>query len=109
MDQSNLEEMHRKVVDAIGGLIETMCAEKGIEPSQGSSAMALAGNTVMSHLFLGIDPTSLGHAPFAGTLRAGGSSGSARFGASDSGARAGLCAALHGRFCRRRYRGRGCW
>jgi uncharacterized 2Fe-2S/4Fe-4S cluster protein (DUF4445 family) len=69
-DPRNLTIMHDKVIEAIGGLIVQMCGERDI-PSAEVCAMSLAGNTAMSHLFLRIDPRSLGQAPFAGTLRAG--------------------------------------
>lgn len=67
---ANLDRLHIAVIEAIGGLIERMCTERDI-PTREVVALTLAGNTLMSHLFLNIDPTSLGHAPFAGTLRAG--------------------------------------
>lgn len=66
----NLDLLHDRVIESIGGLIARMCAERGIKTDKVVS-MALAGNTAMSHLFLRIDPRPLGHAPFAGTLRAG--------------------------------------
>lgn len=69
-DPANLKGLQSKVLTAINHLIRQMCKEKKID-LQFLGAMAVAGNTLMSHLFLGIDPTALGHAPFAGTLRAG--------------------------------------
>lgn len=69
-DYKTLNVLHEAVRETIGGLIRQMCEEQGIAPEK-ICAMSLAGNTVMSHLFLNIDPRPLGHAPFAGTLRAG--------------------------------------
>ncbi|MFW5870664.1 MAG: 2Fe-2S iron-sulfur cluster-binding protein, partial [Candidatus Sumerlaeota bacterium] len=66
----NLDTLHERVIEAIGLLIEEMCEKQGINPDD-ISAMAVAGNTVMEHLFLRIDPRPLGRAPFAGTLRTG--------------------------------------
>ncbi len=65
-----LDRLHKGAVDAISGLIGEMCSERELDPAAICS-MVLAGNTLMSHLFLRIDPTALGQAPFAGTLRAG--------------------------------------
>lgn len=69
-DPQNLKRLHEDAVKAISALVADMYEAQGIDPMT-IRAMALAGNTVMSHLFLAIDPTSLGQAPFAGTLRAG--------------------------------------
>ncbi|NQU45388.1 DUF4445 domain-containing protein [bacterium] len=69
-DPENLNVLHHKVIETIGDLIRQACVEKDVDP-RSVCAMSLAGNTVMSHLFLRIDPSSLGQAPFAGTLRAG--------------------------------------
>jgi uncharacterized 2Fe-2S/4Fe-4S cluster protein (DUF4445 family) len=69
-DPENLDALHSRVIEAISGLIAGMCRERSIAP-ESICAMSLAGNTVMSHLFLRIDPRGLGQAPFAGVLRAG--------------------------------------
>ena len=69
-EPANLGAMHEKAIEAIGGLIREMCAERDIA-LESVRAMSLAGNTAMSHLFLRIDPRGLGQAPFAGALRAG--------------------------------------
>lgn len=66
----NLGKMQEEALWAISGLIKKMCKKINIV-SEKICSMALAGNTAMSHLFLKIDPSSLGTAPFAGTLRAG--------------------------------------
>ena len=69
-DPQNLDALHSRAIEAISGLIAGMCRERSIAPET-ICAMSLAGNTVMSHLFLRIDPRGLGQAPFAGVLRAG--------------------------------------
>lgn len=48
---------------AIDGLLKRMCADAGIAADQ-VYAVLLAGNTAMHHLFLGISPESLVHAPY---------------------------------------------
>jgi uncharacterized 2Fe-2S/4Fe-4S cluster protein (DUF4445 family) len=69
-EPGNLEKLHRLAAEAIGDLIVELCKKRNIDPAT-LAAMTLAGNTAMSHLFLGIDPTGLGQAPFAGALSAG--------------------------------------
>lgn len=70
MDFGNLQIMHDKVIGAVSELIASMSVEQGLT-AEDIGAVSVAGNTVMSHLFLKIDPQALGRAPFAGTLRAG--------------------------------------
>src|SRR5512140_1000893 len=48
------EEVHRSLSDGVNGLIAALCAEAGIERRH-VHAVAAAGNTVMSHFFLGLD------------------------------------------------------
>jgi uncharacterized 2Fe-2S/4Fe-4S cluster protein (DUF4445 family) len=49
---------------AIGTLIGKLCDQARVDPDEVLDA-AFVGNPVMHHLFLGIDPTELGQAPFA--------------------------------------------
>lgn len=49
--------------EAIDGLLARMCAEAGVSPDC-VYAVLVAGNTAMHHLFLGISPDSLVHAPY---------------------------------------------
>jgi uncharacterized 2Fe-2S/4Fe-4S cluster protein (DUF4445 family) len=48
---------------AVDGLVGSLCAVAGIG-RDGVVEMTLVGNPVMHHLFLGLDPTELGQAPF---------------------------------------------
>jgi uncharacterized 2Fe-2S/4Fe-4S cluster protein (DUF4445 family) len=71
-----LEELRRLVVtDTINRLTRLLCSEHGIAPEQ-ISRIAVSGNTIMAHLFLGIDPRNIGGIPFQpatshpGTFRA---------------------------------------
>ncbi len=60
----NVGELQRLVVqETVNTLIEKLCAEQGIS-SQWISRLAVSGNTVMTHLFLGISPVSIGQVPF---------------------------------------------
>ncbi len=64
MNPDGREAMTKAVRNAINGLIENVCAEAGVEP-QDILDCVFVGNPIMHHLFLGIDPTELGGAPFA--------------------------------------------
>src|SRR5690606_14828089 len=52
------------VREAVNGLIDKACAEGGVSQTDILDAVFVA-NPIMHHLFLGIDPTELGQAPFA--------------------------------------------
>ncbi len=58
-----LKAMQAKVVYTINNVIETVCRKVIISPSDISYIMA-AGNTIMSHLLLGLDPKYIREAPY---------------------------------------------
>ena len=58
------EGMTRVVREGINELIASITAEAGIEPEDVLD-LAVAGNPIMHHLFLGLNPVELGGAPFA--------------------------------------------
>jgi uncharacterized 2Fe-2S/4Fe-4S cluster protein (DUF4445 family) len=58
-----LKGLQEKVVYTINGIIEEMCRKVIISPSDISYIMT-AGNTVMSHLLLGINPRYIREAPY---------------------------------------------
>lgn len=64
MNPDGREAMTRAVRQAINELIEKACTEGGIDRQSILNATFVA-NPIMHHLFLGIDPTELGQAPFA--------------------------------------------
>ncbi|MBW8635968.1 ASKHA domain-containing protein [Hoeflea sp. WL0058] len=64
MNPDGREAMTRAVREAIVGLIGKVAAEAGIDHTDIFDAV-FVGNPIMHHLFLGIDPTELGGAPFA--------------------------------------------
>ena len=64
MNPEGREAMTKAVRNALNGLIENVCSEVGIEPYD-ILDLVFVGNPIMHHLFLGIDPTELGGAPFA--------------------------------------------
>jgi uncharacterized 2Fe-2S/4Fe-4S cluster protein (DUF4445 family) len=56
--------LHRAILRALAELAEKAAESAGVDPDE-IVDLALVGNTVMHHLFLGIDPVELGGAPFA--------------------------------------------
>lgn len=58
-----LRQLQDKVVGAVNSIIRQLLAEAGINKNEVYEAVVV-GNTTMSHLFLGIDPTYLAPAPF---------------------------------------------
>ncbi|MBL4646789.1 MAG: DUF4445 domain-containing protein [Rhizobiales bacterium] len=64
MNPGGEKQLTQTVRDAVGSLIEKVCAEADIS-SHDILDSVFVGNPVMHHLFLGIDPTELGGAPFA--------------------------------------------
>jgi uncharacterized 2Fe-2S/4Fe-4S cluster protein (DUF4445 family) len=64
MNPDGREAMTRAVREAVNGLIGKVCAEGGVDRRDIFDTV-FVGNPIMHHLFLGIDPTELGQAPFA--------------------------------------------
>ena len=64
MNPDGREAMTAAVREAVNGLIDKACAEGGVSQTDILDAVFVA-NPIMHHLFLGIDPTELGQAPFA--------------------------------------------
>jgi len=70
MNPGGAGDLTSAVRGALDGLAGTLAAEAGIGRER-IVEVAVAGNPVMHHLFLGLDPTELGGAPFALTLDQG--------------------------------------
>ncbi|NKN37632.1 DUF4445 domain-containing protein [Agrobacterium sp. a22-2] len=64
MNPDGREGMTLAVREALNTLIDRVCADGGIS-RQDILDSVFVGNPIMHHLFLGIDPTELGGAPFA--------------------------------------------
>jgi uncharacterized 2Fe-2S/4Fe-4S cluster protein (DUF4445 family) len=64
MNPDGREAMTVAVRDAVNGLIGKVCDENGVDRND-ILDMVFVANPIMHHLFLGIDPTELGQAPFA--------------------------------------------
>ncbi len=69
MEHDNgLATLHRAVIAALNGLIDDATAAAGLS-SDDVSDLVVVGNTIMHHIFLGIDPRELGGAPFAPAVK----------------------------------------
>ncbi len=64
MNPDGREAMTKAVREAVNGLIGKVCEEGGVDRHDVLD-MVFVANPIMHHLFLGIDPTELGQAPFA--------------------------------------------
>ena len=62
-----LEELRSRVLGTVNRLIRQVAASRGVAPAEISNA-AISGNTVMTHLLLGLKPEYLRLAPYAPTL-----------------------------------------
>jgi uncharacterized 2Fe-2S/4Fe-4S cluster protein (DUF4445 family) len=57
-------ELTRVVRECVDGLVAELCTEAVVDPNDVLD-LTIVGNPIMHHLFLGLDPTELGGAPFA--------------------------------------------
>jgi uncharacterized 2Fe-2S/4Fe-4S cluster protein (DUF4445 family) len=64
MNPDGREAMTKAVREAVNQLIGKVCAEGNVKRGDIFDCV-FVGNPIMHHLFLGIDPTELGQAPFA--------------------------------------------
>ncbi|HEX9019873.1 MAG TPA: ASKHA domain-containing protein [Nitrospirota bacterium] len=62
------EGVYRSLCDGINDLIRRLCSEAGITAKE-IHAMAAAGNTVMTHFFLGLDISTIPVDPFVPAVR----------------------------------------
>lgn len=64
MHPGSQHELTAVVRQSVDGLIGSLCDEGGVERTD-VLELTVVGNPIMHHLFLGLDPTELGGAPFA--------------------------------------------
>lgn len=67
-DPKRLQTLRAKVLGALNTYIKDACDSAGVAP-QNIHKLVVVGNTCMHHIFLGIDPTQVGLAPYAPTVR----------------------------------------
>ena len=63
-EPQGLSRMNRQIIQTLNDLGEKAANKVGLSPRD-ITDVVVVGNTVMHHIFLGIDPTHLGEAPFA--------------------------------------------
>lgn len=63
-EKQGVNRLHRAIVRALNDLATSAADKAGISAAE-ITEMVLVGNTVMHHLFLGIDPYEIGRVPFA--------------------------------------------
>jgi len=64
MHDDGTEVMHRAIIDGLNGVLNDICEETELAPTD-IVEMVIVGNTTMHHLLLGINPIELGGAPFS--------------------------------------------
>jgi uncharacterized 2Fe-2S/4Fe-4S cluster protein (DUF4445 family) len=64
-----LKKLQTRVLAAVNGFVKEACEEAKVAPEH-VYKIVIVGNTCMHHIFLGIDPTYVGLAPYAPSVRA---------------------------------------
>jgi uncharacterized 2Fe-2S/4Fe-4S cluster protein (DUF4445 family) len=64
MNPGSEGDLTRAIRECVNGLTVDLCAQAEVEATD-ILALTVVGNPIMHHLFLGLDPTELGGAPFA--------------------------------------------
>jgi len=67
-DPNGLDKLRSVLLDCMNSLIEELCEEAGIKTDRIAEA-AVAGNTLMHHIFLGLDPRYLAMSPFCPVIQ----------------------------------------
>ena len=62
-EPEQMERLHRLLVEAAAGLVAELCARAGCSPREVNGLVA-AGNTTMTHFFLGLDVQSIPREPY---------------------------------------------
>lgn len=65
-ERNGLDELQKLVVDAVNGLIEEMARKNDVAP-ESIDSIVISGNTTMTHLFYGVDPSHIREEPYIPT------------------------------------------
>ncbi|MDR5708923.1 MAG: ASKHA domain-containing protein [Armatimonadota bacterium] len=68
-EPGNVRRLHTRAIQCVNGLLEEACHKAGIARDR-IYKVVVVGNTIMHHLFLGVDPSSVGRAPYLPLVRA---------------------------------------
>lgn len=63
-DAQGFSRLHHAIIKALNDLAENVCQAAGVQPYNVTEAV-LVGNSVMHHIMIGINPSEIGHLPFA--------------------------------------------
>ncbi len=66
--RDGLERLRKRLLACLNEMILELCEVGGAEP-EAIWEVTAAGNTTMSHIFLGVDPTPIAHAPSVAVVR----------------------------------------
>ncbi|MFX1345677.1 MAG: ASKHA domain-containing protein [Promethearchaeota archaeon] len=69
-ERKNLNLLNSVVIKDLNEILLKTCSKANIEPSRVYEA-SIVGNSVMHHIFLGIDPTNIGLSPFVPVVQKG--------------------------------------
>jgi uncharacterized 2Fe-2S/4Fe-4S cluster protein (DUF4445 family) len=69
-ERGNVRKLRSRIVGFLNELLDQACAEAEVSRER-VYKVVVVGNTCMHHLFLGIDPTFVGQAPYAPAIRDG--------------------------------------
>ena len=65
-----LDELRRRLLSSLNDIIAELTREAGVH-STSVYDVTVVGNTTMSHIFLNLDPSPIGHAPYVAVVREG--------------------------------------
>lgn len=67
-NEDGLDKLHASIIEAVNDIISKTCKNAKVNPSQIYEA-SIVGNSVMHHLFLGIDPIHIGLSPYVPVIQ----------------------------------------
>ncbi|MFX1391514.1 MAG: ASKHA domain-containing protein [Promethearchaeota archaeon] len=62
-DKQNLEKLNTLIIDDLNEIIKNLCSKANIKASH-IYELSIVGNSVMHHIFLGLNPVNIGLSPF---------------------------------------------
>ena len=69
-DKENLKILNSAVVNDLNDILIKLCSKANVDPSRVYEA-SIVGNSVMHHIFLGLDPTNIGLSPYVPVIQKG--------------------------------------
>ncbi|MBY8989900.1 MAG: DUF4445 domain-containing protein [Candidatus Lokiarchaeota archaeon] len=69
-DKENLNVLNSAVVNDLNDILLKLCSKANVDPSRVYEA-SIVGNSVMHHIFLGLDPTNIGLSPYVPVIQKG--------------------------------------